>query len=70
MRILLTTIPLEPVAQGKKQKQEDYIMSIQGEKSLGEFPVLPKIAINSLVNWMAENLTCFLPKKKLLIFFI
>ena len=55
MRILLTTIPLEPVAQGKKQKQEDYIMSIQGEKSLGEFPILPKIAINSLVNWMEKH---------------
>jgi len=52
MKILLTTVPLEPVPQGD---QDTYIMNVQGERGMGDLPVLPKIAINSLVNWMEKH---------------
>ena len=55
MKILLTTVPLEPVPQGKKQNQESYVWNVQGDRSLGDLPVLPKIAINSIVNWMEKH---------------
>ena len=51
MKILLTTVPVTPISQGKSQD------TYRTKKNLmdGENPVLPKIAIVSLVKWMEKH---------------
>ena len=51
MKILLTTVPVRPISKGKSQD------TYRTKKNLmdGENPVLPKIAIVSLVKWMEKH---------------